>query len=85
MVREGVCNLREANETVVAEVWKKMNVRGVTNEKKEIVWIGLQECLTTRLLMKRRDLCESDVCSRGNCGGVEDCELCFGGVTLQEK
>lgn len=83
--RENVCNLKEVNASVAGEVWKKMNVYGVTNVQREIVWMSLHECLATRWFMRGRDLCVSDICPRENCGGVEDCEHVFWGCEFAKE
>ncbi|OCT75151.1 hypothetical protein XELAEV_18034141mg [Xenopus laevis] len=41
------------------------------NNQRDILWMSYHECLPTRVFLKKRDLCASDICPRDGCGASE--------------
>lgn len=68
---ELISNIADLRPKQVEECWRNLEMDGVTNKQKEIIWMSFHEWLLTMDFLKIRDLVRNERCVREGCGGIE--------------
>ncbi|CAH2327940.1 hypothetical protein XELAEV_18042324mg [Pelobates cultripes] len=70
--KEEVTGIDGLSEAQSKEVWKRMDGIEIVNRQRDVAWMAVNNCLSTREVQYSRRLARSEMCPREGCGGREN-------------